>query len=166
MLICWRLSPQMMNPVIHRWLHIVHFDVINGLIHWWIHNFISIVRRWWKLSEIGPSWRMKVTGCKFLGAISCPQSLSTPWLPWGDELEELPSTRPFNETFCLNTSSETQAAGHGLKPLKPWAKTKLSTLDLVFSGVCHSNKSVSNTDAFYLLNVILCTNKAFCKWTF
>jgi hypothetical protein len=42
-----------------------------------------------------------------------------------------------------------KATSHGLEPLKLWAKIKFSLYKLITSGICYSNRKLTNTGNWY-----------------
>jgi hypothetical protein len=63
---CGRLGPQLVSPIIKRWLN------YKGFIHWWIHSLMALFRCGWNCGK----WDL-VGGseCAFVGHVMSPSFL-------------------------------------------------------------------------------------------
>jgi hypothetical protein len=114
---CWRLGPQLVDPIIEKWLDHEDSALINGLICSWIPNWMD----YWELMKTleGEGW-LKEECPAFEGCSLSPVSylcLFASWLQWGKD-------------FCSTTlcppwcSGSPQAHNSGAK----WSSTETSEI--------------------------------------
>jgi hypothetical protein len=132
-LICWRLGPRLVGPINDRWLNHEGSDLINGLIHWWLHN-LTFFGRWWNLH-----WWGLVGGGRPLGV--------SPWLSFIQDTS-LPSA--FSVPCCQDVSLSTLLChphheAHSIGTSGTVSQKKIFLLLNCFSQVfCYSDKNLTN----------------------
>jgi hypothetical protein len=120
-------------------------DLINGKIHWWIHNLVTLLGMMETFGG-GSSWRKENTGYMSLGAIShsgllCLALRFLATSPWSEQ--SLPPHAPTTMVLCLASGPK-----HQSQAIMDWnceSKLIFPPFKVFFSGICHSDKSLTNT---------------------